>query len=51
MKRGARPAAESELIGWAIGNGEPYDDPGQQDQVEAEALYDLLEQDVVPDLL
>jgi glycogen phosphorylase len=36
------------LIGWAIGNGEPYHDPRQQDQVEAEALYDLLERDVVP---
>lgn len=42
------PRPESELIGWAIGNGERYDDPGQQDQVEAEALYDLLERDVVP---
>ncbi len=42
------PRAESELIGWAIGNGELYDDPNQQDQVEAEALYDLLERDVVP---
>ena len=42
------PRPESELIGWAIGNGEHYDDPGQQDQVEAEALYDLLERDVAP---
>ncbi len=42
------PRPESEQIGWAIGNGEHYDDPGQQDQVEAEALYDLLERDVVP---
>jgi len=42
------PRPESELIGWAIGNGEHYDDPAQQDQVEAEALYDLLERDVVP---
>jgi starch phosphorylase len=42
------PRPDSELIGWAIGNGEPYNDPGQQDQVEAEALYDLLERDVVP---
>lgn len=39
---------ESEPIGWAIGKGEKYDDPAQQDQVEAEALYDLLERDVVP---
>ncbi|HVN03439.1 MAG TPA: alpha-glucan family phosphorylase [Bryobacteraceae bacterium] len=42
------PRPESELIGWAIGNGEHYDDPAQQDQVEAGALYDLLERDVVP---
>ena len=35
-------------IGWAIGHGEVYDDANYQDQVEAEALYDLLEHDVVP---
>lgn len=35
-------------VGWAIGRGEVYDDPNYQDQVEAEALYDLLERDVVP---
>jgi starch phosphorylase len=35
-------------VGWAIGRGETYDDPDYQDQVEAEALYDLLERDVVP---
>jgi len=35
-------------VGWAIGRGEAYDDPNYQDQVEAEALYDLLERDVVP---
>ena len=35
-------------FGWAIGRGETYDDPDYQDQVEAEALYDLLERDVVP---
>ena len=40
--------ADSQRIGWAIGNGEHYDDPAEQDQVEADALYDLLEQDVVP---
>lgn len=42
------PRPETEHIGWAIGNGEHYDDPAQQDQVEAEALYELLERDVVP---
>jgi starch phosphorylase len=35
-------------IGWAIGKGEVYEDVNNQDQVEAEALYDLLERDVVP---
>jgi len=35
-------------VGWAIGRGETYDNPDYQDQVEAEALYDLLERDVVP---
>ena len=38
----------SRLMGWAIGKGEEYADPAYQDQVEAEALYDLLERDVVP---
>jgi starch phosphorylase len=35
-------------VGWAIGRGEVYDDPDYQDQVEAEALYNLLENDVIP---
>jgi starch phosphorylase len=35
-------------IGWAIGRGEAYDNPDQQDDLEAEALYGLLEQEVVP---
>jgi starch phosphorylase len=34
--------------GWAIGNGEEYDDPTYQDEVEANALYDLLEKEIVP---
>jgi len=38
----------SHKIGWAIGNGESYIDGNYQDQVEAEALYDLLEHDVIP---
>jgi starch phosphorylase len=39
---------DSQTIGWAIGQGETYEDPNYQDQVEAEALYDILERDVVP---
>jgi starch phosphorylase len=38
----------SRLMGWAIGKGEEYTDPQYQDQVEAEALYDLIERDVIP---
>ncbi len=34
--------------GWAIGHGEMYDDPAFQDEIEANALYDLLEKEVVP---
>jgi starch phosphorylase len=35
-------------FGWAIGRGEIYDDPAHQDEIEADALYDLLESDIVP---
>ena len=35
-------------IGWAIGRGETYPNREYQDQVEAEALYEMLERDVVP---
>ncbi|MBI5507740.1 MAG: alpha-glucan family phosphorylase [Deltaproteobacteria bacterium] len=34
--------------GWAIGRGEEYTDQEYQDKVESEALYDLLEQAVIP---
>jgi starch phosphorylase len=34
--------------GWAIGKGEEYQDHAYQDVVESSALYDLLENDVVP---
>ncbi|MFW6358563.1 MAG: alpha-glucan family phosphorylase [Chroococcales cyanobacterium] len=40
--------ADYRLTGWAIGNGEMYDDQEYQDKVESEALYDLLEKEVVP---
>jgi glycogen phosphorylase len=35
-------------IGWRIGQGETYRDDALGDQVEADALYDLLEKDIVP---
>ncbi|MFB2878399.1 alpha-glucan family phosphorylase [Floridanema aerugineum] len=34
--------------GWPIGHGEDYDDPNYQDDVEANALYDCIEKEVVP---
>ncbi len=40
-------AAHGADVGWAIGRGEEYPD-ATGDAVEAEALYDLLEREVVP---
>ncbi len=34
--------------GWAIGNGEVYEDSSYQDAVEAQALYNLLENEIIP---
>ncbi len=34
--------------GWAIGSDADYDDPEAQDAVDAEALFDTLEQEIVP---
>jgi starch phosphorylase len=38
----------SEERGWRIGNGEEYGDPAYQDAVESQALYNTLENDVIP---
>jgi starch phosphorylase len=35
-------------VGWAIGSGEEYQDEELQDRIESEALYDLLEREIVP---
>ena len=35
-------------VGWAIGRGEEYDDTEYQDQMEANDIYNVLEQDIVP---
>lgn len=35
-------------VGWAIGHGEIYSDLAYQDQIESEALYELLEREIVP---
>ncbi len=34
--------------GWAIGSGENYDDPAYQDMVESQAIYNILENEVIP---
>ena len=34
--------------GWVIGRGEVYEDADYQDEVESNALYDLLETEVIP---
>jgi len=35
-------------VGWAIGSGETYDDLDYQNDVESQALYNLLEKEIVP---
>jgi starch phosphorylase len=35
-------------IGWAIGHGEEYSDTNLQDEIESKALYDILENEVIP---
>src|SRR5690606_973466 len=35
-------------IGWAIGRGETYSHPEVQDDLESRALYDLLENQIIP---
>lgn len=39
---------EGYFIGWGIGRGEIYDDPNYQDEVEADSLYRILEEDIIP---
>lgn len=40
--------AYSPDCGWAIGHRESFEDQSLQDQVESQALYDCLENDVIP---
>src|SRR6185369_10422795 len=35
-------------LGWAIGRGESYTDGNLQDSIESQALYDILEKQIVP---
>ena len=48
MVGGRKPTAND--VGWAIGNGEEYPESEweHQNYVESEALYNLLEQDIIP---
>jgi starch phosphorylase len=41
-------AGAADPAGWAIGDGEEYTDEQLQDDVEASALYNLLEHEIVP---
>lgn len=41
-------AADLAENGWSIGRGESYTDPDEQDLVESEMLYEILEREVVP---
>jgi starch phosphorylase len=34
--------------GWAIGEDKTYDDPNEQDRLDAESLYDVLEHQIIP---
>jgi len=38
----------SQEVGWAIGQGEEYDDPEEAARIESETLYDILERDAIP---
>ena len=40
--------ADYTSTGWAIGHGEVYQEPEYQDNVEANALYELLEKEIMP---
>src|SRR5690606_15760866 len=40
--------AYKNTVGWAIGRGEEFENQEDQDLFEVEALYSLLEQEVVP---
>ncbi len=37
-----------ETRGWSIGNGDSYDNHDYQDEVESQALFNILENDVIP---
>jgi glycogen phosphorylase len=40
--------AYSPSLGWAIGHGENYEDFDYQDEIESQAIYNLLEKEIIP---
>ncbi|HPA46154.1 MAG TPA: alpha-glucan family phosphorylase [bacterium] len=42
------PEAFDGTNGWSIGQGEDYADRNYQDQIESQAIYDMLEKEIVP---
>jgi starch phosphorylase len=42
------PEAYNGLNGWAIGEGAEYDDPDDQDAADADDLYRVLEEEIIP---
>ncbi len=42
------PEAYQPGIGWAIGCSEEYEEPDHQDEVESQAIYHLLEKEIIP---
>ena len=42
------PEAYNGVNGWAIGDGKVYGDQAYQDHIEGEAIYSLLEKEIVP---
>ncbi|MFH1742914.1 MAG: alpha-glucan family phosphorylase [bacterium] len=42
------PEAFDGTNGWSIGKGEDYDDHDYQDLVESQAIYDMLEKEIIP---
>lgn len=42
------PEAYNGTNGWNIGKGEDYNDRAYQDRVESQAIYDMLEKEVIP---
>lgn len=42
------PEAYQPEIGWAIGSEKEYNDPTYQDEIDAQSIYDQLEEEIIP---